>query len=472
LVKRQRADRILAMGVLLILATSAFTVAIAFPTSRSAEATAPAKYFAIYYVATPSSGTSYVNANGQEYAIQGSTTTALAYIPALNKTIWIGQSSSESYSQSFFDVYAESNRVFLMTTWMVNHEGQETLDIADVNVTNGQYTNTKDVTLWFFEPVSFAIVNDGLYFVPGDWYNMFAGRWEGGGLYLANLTTTKEKQLLDTTDPNEYGTLVSAGGNLFRYQFMGSTYTAKNGTAYTCPQYSQYGDCEVIINQVDLSTGRITRGFWIGLPQHVNGAFSDWAFTADANTIYLVAQTGPSENSTTVGIWEWTIPITEFENGNLATTLVSNHWWINSSYANMVNYTQPVQPARLLSVQACNGDLLLNMDGSLLLQDMSTGNVTIIPAGKNDAYLVYGAMAPALATSTTTTATTSSSNSTPTTTISSSNVTTTSSSTTTTRQIPEFPFQAGSYSVFISLAATVVIVAAYILSRRTSRRPR
>jgi hypothetical protein len=433
---------------------SAFIATIAFQTGRSVEAAGPAKYFAIYYTTT-SGSTSYVNGGGQEIAIKSGTTVALSYIPAINKTIYVGQSTSTSYSTSYFSVYTAGDSLFLITRSVISSEGDETADFGETNLATGQRSSTPQV--WFFEPQTFAVVNNMLYFQSGTWYNMFTGKWSGGGLYLANLTVFggKEKLLLNPSDPDNYGHLVSTGGNLFRYLFISAQSTVGN-SILSCTNPKE-GDCWLVVNQIDLATGRIMKDQLVPLPRpSSNGTFSSWALSADANAIYLAALTTPSGNSSAEQTWQWSIPLTEFENSNLTTVLGTSAAWANGEVS---DWSQLVQPVRLLGIQACEGDLLLNMGGSLLLQNLSTGSFTVIPGTKPGAQLLYGATAPASVT-TNTTASASTSLTT----------TTTPSSSSTTQSIPEFPFSLGTYQVFIILAVMVVMLSSYFIMRRNSRR--
>lgn len=111
----------------------------------------------------------------------------------------------------------------------------------------------------FYEPSSYAIIGNRLYFQAGLYYDEFGGKWVGNQLDVVNLTSSAETQLMGgTNDPENYGSFVLTGSNLFRDQF-------KNGN--------------LTINQIDLDTGDISNGVQLVLPEApYNGAFSNWSF--------------------------------------------------------------------------------------------------------------------------------------------------------------------------------------------------
>jgi hypothetical protein len=402
------------MGLLLILTISAFTLAIAMSASQSAKAAGPAKYFAIYYIATVSSGTSYLTVEGNPITVTGGTTGAFAYIPALNTTLLAGTSLSVSYAQSYYSVYTENDRLFLVerNVWGTNNE---VANINETDLANGQSSRFQG--FWFYEPNPWAVVGDGLYFVPGLCSTMVSSAFACGTLVFANLTTGAERQLLYPAvsvtfpyheDPDNYGAMVSAGGNLFRYQFV-STKFAVGNTTYTCTN-PQQGDCELLVNQIDLNTGKIARGADLSLPSgtYFNGTFSNWSFSANESAFYIAAMYSPNGSGThpasfeqTASVWVWALPFTEFETGSIPNG-PSNYWFDSVSAFVPIPSTQP---ASLTGIQASHDDLLLNMQGSLVLYTMPpstcttfqscTGNSTEIPGSKPGAQLAYGATAPA-----------------------------------------------------------------------------
>lgn len=275
--------------------------------SAHAQATNSTEYFAVYYQAPTSSGSSYVTIGGQTIKIGQSNGATFCYIPDLNTTTLVpgSQYYSPSYSPNGIIPYTVDNRLFLIYEQLPQGGSNEQLfgSLTEVNPANGA-TLITIAGYDFYQPSSFAVVDKSLYFVSGYSWNAFRLDYEGGQLCVVNLTsnggTLSEKQLLTSSDPNNNGTLVSAGGNLFRYQFA---------------------DGNLTIDQIDLGTGKIAKGAQLFMPASpqpsTNATYSDWSFSADENTFYIAAVYTPGSNATSPLIHLRTIPLKEFENNSI-----------------------------------------------------------------------------------------------------------------------------------------------------------
>ncbi|MGD0204273.1 MAG: zinc ribbon domain-containing protein [Candidatus Bathyarchaeia archaeon] len=340
-----------------------------------AQTNGSAQYFAVIYAGslTNSSGPSYLNIDGQEVNMGGGSEGAIfCYIPALNITaVAKTYAASEVYSPSDTFPYTVDNRLFVFTRYLIDQtSGDETASIDQVPL-NGNGAAGPAITsqeFSFYEPVSFAIVGNSLYFQAGMWYNEFGGKWEGNQLKAVNLTSGAETQLLSAC-PSNFGRLLSAGGNLFTYEFANANIT---------------------INQLDLGTGEIVQGADLTLPLAPNNeAFSDWCLSADQNAFYIAAQYSPDANSSPI-IYLWSIPLTEFENGNVPNG--PNYWF--SSAQTITTQSTNETGVGLKGIDACEGSVLLNMGTYTILYDSNTASYTTILGGKEDVSILYGVTNP------------------------------------------------------------------------------
>jgi hypothetical protein len=337
--------------------------------SVSAQTSESQTHFGIYYQVT-SGGSSYVNAGGETYNIGGSGGATFCYIPDLNTTSMVPNSKYVSFSYSPVDMYPYTvdDRLFLVYDEMPQSSspGQESVTFTEINPASG--TEIAATTPFsFYETSSYAVVGNSLYFQPGLYYDMFHGKWVGQQLMMVNLDTSKEVQLLAQGDPDNYGTLVSAAGSLFRYQFK---------------------NAQLTINQIDLGTGKIAKGVQLGTPSAPNNmTFSQWHFAVDENSFYVVAQYSPN-GASTPELYLWTIPRLEFDSGTIPNG--PSDYWFNAPTTESVT-PQPFPPINLIGVQACHGKLLLNLKGSTMLYDTSTGQYSTIPGAMSGAQVLYGA---------------------------------------------------------------------------------
>jgi hypothetical protein len=447
------------------LGASAFVSVADPPHTVLAQATGSKRYFAIYYTASLSSGTSYVNAGGQEVSIQGSTTGILAYLPSLNRTVLVQQETSMSYAKNWLSVYANGDRVFGITRWQISAQGDETADVAETDLETGR--TLSQTAVWLFEPQTLAIVNESLYFVPGLWYSeeppVFG--WTGGGLHVADLTkfggaekTLQGQSALQSTVNN--GALMSAGGMLFDWQFTNGNSTTKCTST-----------CLLVIHRLDLGTGTTIQGVQLWLPRISYGSLTNWSFSANDSTFYVAAMFHANETSggqayTESNVWVWTIPFSQFINNSIPNgppSVPKAHYWFDNITAFVP--IPAIADSALVGMGPVRNDLLLNMGGSLVFYTMPaltcssvqscTGNYTVILGSKPDAQLAYGAQAPPTPVTTTSASPTATSTSTSTT------------STTTAGPVPEFPL-----GVAVVASAAFAIAGAYALIGRRSGRGR
>jgi hypothetical protein len=362
--------------------------------SAYAQATGPAKYFAIYYTVT-SNDIQKIYAGGNVYYLKQGHGLTMCYIPDLNSTTFVAGSEYDSptWAPTAIIPYTVDNRLFLFYEEPPNPDisseiGTETTYCWEVNPAN---CTTQTSTLGYPHGMpfnfycwgNFAVVDNSLYFVEGNWFDMFLSRWVGGDLRVVNLTSGAETQLLAGNnvgapgDPDNYGNLVSAGGNLFRYDFSNETLT---------------------INQIDLDTGKIAKGVQLLMPASpqpsTNAAYRDWSFSADENTFYIAAAYSPGPDANYTQIWLCTIPLTEFENNSIPNgpdSATGPDYWFNVNAVVL-----PLNASfRLWGTGACAGVVLLKIArGFIILYDSNTGTYITIPGAKDNACILYGATNP------------------------------------------------------------------------------
>jgi hypothetical protein len=353
--------------------------------SVHAQATEPAKYFAIYYTVT-SSQTSKVYAGDQIFYLKEGSGLTMCYIPALNITTCVAGSeyTSPDWAPGETFPYTVDNRLFLIDRDLPESmaPGQESTSFTELNPANcTSQTSTSGYryspVFNCYSPTSFEVVNDNLYFQSMWWVDMFSSKHRGMELSVVNLTSGSEKQLLTANDPDNYGTLISAGGNLFRYVFNNENLT---------------------INQIDLDTGKIARGIQLLMPASpqpsTNESFRDWFFSADENTFYIAAARSPGPDTNYTQIWLCTIPLTEFENNSIPNgpdSATGPDYWFNVNQVVL-----PVNASfRLWGTDACAGVVLLKIANAfIILYDSNTGTYITIPGAKDNACILYGATNP------------------------------------------------------------------------------
>jgi hypothetical protein len=359
------------MFIMLLLLTLILAASAGSTPARGAGST---QYFGIYYTVSTGGGSSYVTVGGQTYEIGSHGAATFCYIPDLDVHFMLNGSQYYSYSYDPIDMfpYAVDDRLFLIYENLPqeSNPGIENTWYYVADPTNGVVSPS---SAWFnfYYPFSFAIVGNSLYFQPSAYYDMFAGGWVGDQLMVVNLTSCKETQLLKQNDPDNYGTLISAGGNLFRYQFANENLT---------------------INQIDLDTGKIASGVQLFTPAAPNnGTFSDWSFSTDESGFYVAAKYVSAENTSEIYLWD--IPLTEFENGSIPNgpnSAGGPDYWFSTAETIPLNDTS----IAFGGIDACKGDLLLKFGNFTILYDTNANTYNTILGEKDNAQLFYGTTNP------------------------------------------------------------------------------
>ena len=476
------------MGVILLLVVSAMAVSTVIRASPPARASSDGKFFAVCYAASGNTTTSYTDLGGEGGVTISSTGGAVfCYVPETHSTLLVPGSeyTDISYAPNYNIPYTVDDRLFVVTMWPNNdNPGTGTAAFLERNISDGRTVPPGQPLhasgFWFYDPYSYAVLGNTLYFEPGIWYNpLISQDFIGKGLYAVQLSPNKygkENELVYPGEKNDSvlgdpGTLYSAGGNLYRYAFLDH-----NSTWSKCDQA-----CFLVIYQLNATTGEYTRDTQLALPAApFNGTFRDWSFAADANRFYVAAAFDPRGNGNssnpwdTYNVWVWTIPLSEFQSGTI--TVFSNNssipYWA-SRISTFIPYPPSVWSTESALIpthlQVTNGDVLLQLPGYNVLYSMPpescstlqtcTGNYTVLPAKllNKGLSLIFGAASPNSASNQTSTSSTSVTNSSET------------SSTHPPGGVPEFPYQVvGTATLAISIVLSYLLVRP-LATRRSTR---
>jgi hypothetical protein len=328
-----------------------------------AKGTEPVKYLAVYYTASSSAGTTYFDWEGQTYTFKNSGGGVFCYIPELNTTTLVHSYTSPEWAPGYVVPYTVDDRVFLVEINTGNHFSDYNEHYYEVDLTNG--TELELFGGYNYDDGSYcnyAVVNDSLYYQPPAWNEVLYG-WIGGGLWVQSLSSGsfQKTMLLGRSDPDNYGSLYSAGSRLFRF---------------TLREDSQVIDA----NEIDLTTGKILKQQQLHLSTVNNKKLTKWDLIADQCGFYIAAQYKPDDQSPAT-IYLLRLPLTSFDNEDWSSRSLTDDFW-NSNLVYTAQLSNKTD--EFVGAMANGGKVLLNLNNNTaLVYDCNTGNVTTVQFPSN-----------------------------------------------------------------------------------------
>lgn len=308
---------------------------------------------AVYFEASLGSGTSYHTVEGQTLVMKGSGGGIFRYLPEQDRVTLVEDYVSPSYAPSELHPYTIDGRLFLV------HIGRDS-GYADFN----EYAPTgtgriahrlaivehnSDYSSWS----KYALVGNRLYYQKARSQDLFApSGYSGGELMVEDLgSDARAKTLLWHDDPDNYGSLHSVGGNLYRINFEDDYYLVQ-------------------INRIDLTTGKIANRIEFTMDSVIDNwrNYVGWAVAGDEEAFYIAAK---DNSASTVNLWR--LPWDDIEKGDI--------WNLTLVYSQSLEDTRD----GLLGLDADQGYVVLGLftwgPGSFILYDHNTGTASTIKPG-------------------------------------------------------------------------------------------
>ena len=316
-----------------------------------AQPTVTKKYLAVYYTAITQSGTSYATIDGKTYSFTSAGGGVFCYIPELNTTTLVQSYFSPDYAPNYIIPYTVGDRLVLVQVWTsgtlwttqyqeVNpNKGNNLGKTGGVNYEDGSFNN-------------YALVNNSIYYVPPSTFDMMApGQTTGGDLCVEQLGSYTHTWLLSNRNPDNYGSLYSAGGRLFRINIDESSQL-------------------ITINQISLVTGKIEKTQQLYLPLIGSKKLTNWFCSEDQNAFYIASQYNANATSPGV-ICLFVLPLTSFDKDNWkSSSLTSSEFW-NSNF--VYEPTLSNVKDKLTGIDANDGNALLTLNNNTaILYDSNT----------------------------------------------------------------------------------------------------